>query len=49
VLALALDTAREAGCDLVVLDAATGDWPRHWYARHGFAAVGRTWDAVRPR
>ena len=49
VLARALDVARGAGCDLVVLDAADGDWPRHWYGRHGFTPVGRTWDAVRPR
>ena len=46
-LALALVTAGRAGCDLVVLDAAAGDWPQHWYARSGFTAVGRTWDAVR--
>ena len=30
----------EAGCDLVVLEAAADDWPRHWYARRGFE-VGR--------
>lgn len=39
----ALATAGEAGCDLVVLDAATGDWPRHWYARRGFAEVATAW------
>ncbi|MCZ2829431.1 GNAT family N-acetyltransferase [Modestobacter sp. VKM Ac-2986] len=48
VLDLALATAGAAGCDLVVLDAAADDWPRHWYARHGFTEAGRTWDAVRP-
>ena len=48
VLDLALATAGAAGCDLVVLDAAAGDWPRHWYARLGFTEAGRTWDAVRP-
>jgi len=47
VLDLALATAGAAGCDLVVLDAAAGDWPRHWYARHGFTETGRTWDATR--
>jgi len=46
-LARALDTARAAGCDLVVLDAAADDWPQHWYARRGWTVVGRTWDAVR--
>ena len=30
--------ARRAGCDLVVLEAAADDWPRHWYARRGFAS-----------
>ena len=48
VLDRALAVAGSAGCDLVVLDAAADDWPRHWYARHGFTEVGRTWDAVRP-
>jgi uncharacterized protein (DUF952 family)/GNAT superfamily N-acetyltransferase len=47
VLDLALASAGSAGCDLVVLDAAADDWPRHWYARLGFTEVGRTWDAVR--
>ncbi|WP_369141226.1 DUF952 domain-containing protein [Modestobacter versicolor] len=47
-LAAALRHAAAAGCDLVVLDAAELDWPRHWYTRRGFAVVGRTWDAVRP-
>jgi uncharacterized protein (DUF952 family)/GNAT superfamily N-acetyltransferase len=48
VLATTLDLATEAGCDLVVLEAAAADWPRHWYARRGFAVVGSVWDAVRP-
>jgi GNAT superfamily N-acetyltransferase len=47
VLATALDLAHEAGCDLVVLEAAASDWPRHWYARRGFAVVGSVWDVVR--
>lgn len=46
-LAAALDTAARAGCDLVALDALADDWPRHWYARRGFAEVGRTWSAHR--
>ena len=29
-----------SGCDLVVLEAAADDWPRHWYARRGFAELG---------
>jgi ribosomal protein S18 acetylase RimI-like enzyme len=47
VLARALDLATEAGCDLVVLEAAADDWPRHWYARRGFEVVGSTWWAHR--
>jgi GNAT superfamily N-acetyltransferase len=46
-LTAALGRAGAAGCDLVVLEAAELDWPRRWYARRGFAVVGRTWDAVR--
>ena len=48
VLARLLTLADEAGCDLVVLEAAGEDWPRHWYARHGFAELGGTWDASAP-
>jgi ribosomal protein S18 acetylase RimI-like enzyme len=48
-LTAALHRAGAAGCDLVVLDVAELDWPRQWYARRGFAVVGRTWDAVRHR
>jgi uncharacterized protein (DUF952 family)/GNAT superfamily N-acetyltransferase len=48
VLARALDLATAAGCDLVVLEAAADDWPRHWYARRGFQAVGSVWSANRP-
>lgn len=42
-LARALDLAAGAGCDLVVLEAAATDWPRHWYARRGFEALGSVW------
>jgi len=42
----AVDTVRAAGCDLLLLDAAADDWPRHWYGRRGWHVVGRTWDAV---
>jgi uncharacterized protein (DUF952 family)/ribosomal protein S18 acetylase RimI-like enzyme len=43
VLAAALDRAAAAGCDLVVLEARADDWPRHWYARRGFEALGSVW------
>ncbi len=49
VLARALAEAGAAGCDLVVLEAVTDDWPRHWYARRGFAVVGSTWEATAPQ
>ena len=48
ILAAALDRAAAHGCDLVVLEADAGDWPRHWYARRGFAVVGSTWEATAP-
>ena len=48
VLAKILTLAAEAGCDLVVLEADAGDWPREWYARRGFRVVGSTWDVSRP-
>jgi len=35
--------AADAGCDLVVLEAAAADWPRHWYTRRGFAEVEQAW------
>jgi len=47
VLRCALDLAAEAGCDLVVLEAAADDWPRHWYARRGFEVVGSVWSVDR--
>jgi uncharacterized protein (DUF952 family)/GNAT superfamily N-acetyltransferase len=47
ILARALDLAAAAGCDLVVLEAAGDDWPRHWYARRGFEVVGSVWSACR--
>jgi uncharacterized protein (DUF952 family)/ribosomal protein S18 acetylase RimI-like enzyme len=45
-LAEARAMAAAAGCDLVTLEAAAADWPRHWYARHGFTEVGRAWSAA---
>ncbi len=41
----ALALAGAAGCDLVVLEAAATDWPRHWYARRGFVEVTGSWTA----
>jgi uncharacterized protein (DUF952 family)/GNAT superfamily N-acetyltransferase len=48
ILARAVDLASAAGCDLVALEAAAEDWPRHWYARRGFQAVGTVWELERP-
>jgi uncharacterized protein (DUF952 family)/GNAT superfamily N-acetyltransferase len=48
VVARVLELAGRAGCDLVVLEAAGDDWPRHWYARRGFEQVGSVWDVSRP-
>ncbi len=48
VLARSLQLAAAAGCDLVVLEAAAQDWPRHWYERRGFAVVGSTWEVTGP-
>jgi uncharacterized protein (DUF952 family)/GNAT superfamily N-acetyltransferase len=47
VLARSIDLAARAGCDLVVLEAAAEDWPRHWYARRGFAELGTVWSVDR--
>jgi uncharacterized protein (DUF952 family)/ribosomal protein S18 acetylase RimI-like enzyme len=47
VLARCLDLAAEQGCDLVVLEAAADDWPRHWYARRGFEPLGSVWSVNR--
>ncbi|GAA1310606.1 GNAT family N-acetyltransferase [Pseudonocardia xinjiangensis] len=44
-LRTAMAMAAQAGCDLVVLNAAVDDWTRHWYTRRGFAEVGRSWSA----
>ncbi|MGY1667703.1 GNAT family N-acetyltransferase [Geodermatophilus sp. SYSU D00696] len=49
VLARALAVAAGAGCDLVVLEALADDWPRHWYARRGFTAVGSVWEVTGPQ
>jgi uncharacterized protein (DUF952 family)/GNAT superfamily N-acetyltransferase len=46
ILARALDRAARAGCDLVVLDAAADDWPRHRYARRGFQPLGSIWNVT---
>jgi ribosomal protein S18 acetylase RimI-like enzyme len=41
VVVTALAAARDAGADFVFLVADTEDWPKDWYARLGFEAVGR--------
>lgn len=43
----ARDRAAAAGCDLVALSTLAQDWPRQWYARHGFSEAGRFWVAAR--
>jgi GNAT superfamily N-acetyltransferase len=48
VLAEALRRAAAADCALRFLVADAGDWPRHWYARRGFTAVGRSHVFTRP-
>jgi uncharacterized protein (DUF952 family)/GNAT superfamily N-acetyltransferase len=47
VLARSLGLAADAGCDLVVLEAAADDWPRHWYARRGFETLASVWGVSR--
>lgn len=42
VLAAAVRMAAEEGCGLRFLVAEEAGWPRHWYARRGFAVVGRS-------
>jgi uncharacterized protein (DUF952 family)/GNAT superfamily N-acetyltransferase len=42
----AIGRARALDCDVVLLLAAADDWPRHWYARLGFADVGERWEAT---
>ncbi|MCX5193269.1 GNAT family N-acetyltransferase [Streptomyces sp. NBC_00249] len=41
VLDAALRRAADAGCGTRFLIADTQDWPRYWYERRGFTAVGR--------
>lgn len=43
----ALRRTRAAGCDLTFVVADADDWPRHFYARLGYAAVSRTHTFVR--
>ena len=47
VLAACIEAATEHGCTDVYLTAMTDDWPRHWYARRGWADLGPAWTAVR--
>ncbi|HKS99191.1 MAG TPA: GNAT family N-acetyltransferase, partial [Rugosimonospora sp.] len=46
-LADGLRRARSAGCDLVFLVAGADDWPRHLYARLGYADVGEIHEFTR--
>jgi ribosomal protein S18 acetylase RimI-like enzyme len=39
----AVDEARAAGADLVVIGADLDDWPLDLYRRFGFDEIGRTW------
>ncbi|MFG3346683.1 GNAT family N-acetyltransferase [Streptomyces sp. NPDC048018] len=48
VLDTALRLADAAGCTTVFLTALADDWPRHWYARRGFAPVGEVHCFERP-
>jgi ribosomal protein S18 acetylase RimI-like enzyme len=43
-----LRRAHAAGCDLVFVVADAQDWPRHLYARLGYATIGRSHAFVRP-
>jgi uncharacterized protein (DUF952 family)/ribosomal protein S18 acetylase RimI-like enzyme len=45
-LRTAMGIAAAAGCDLVVLEALTEDWPRQWYRRRGFTEVSRSWECT---
>ncbi|MFC6236836.1 GNAT family N-acetyltransferase [Longivirga aurantiaca] len=47
VLTACIEAATEHGCTDVYLTAMTDDWPRHWYARRGWADLGPAWTAVR--
>jgi predicted GNAT family acetyltransferase len=48
IVADGLRRARAAGCDLVFVVADAQDWPKHLYARLGYATTGRTHVFVRP-
>jgi uncharacterized protein (DUF952 family)/GNAT superfamily N-acetyltransferase len=47
VLARCLTLAADAGCDLVILEAAADDWPQHWYAGRGFEPLTSVWGLSR--
>ncbi|MEU9378333.1 GNAT family N-acetyltransferase [Streptomyces sp. NPDC048255] len=42
VLNTALRLAADEGCGTRFLTADATDWPRHWYERRGFSAIGRS-------
>ena len=47
VVQAAVAASLRAGNDLTFLVAAGDEWPRHWYARLGFADAGPRFEAVR--
>ena len=47
ILRAVMTETRGRGVDLIVLEAAADDWPRHWYARLGFREVARMWECTR--
>jgi ribosomal protein S18 acetylase RimI-like enzyme len=46
-LADALAAIDARGCEYAALTALVDDWPRHWYARRGFAHVADCWTATK--
>ena len=44
----AVDEARAAGADLILIEADLDDWPKELYRRFGFDEIGRSWAFTRP-
>ena len=49
VVKAAIAASLDAGNDLTFLVADANDWPRDWYARLGFRAIGDRYEAYRAR
>lgn len=47
VVEAALAASLAAGHEATFLVAATGDWPREWYARLGFRTIGKRWEVYK--